>query len=284
MVAKPFRFSLRGEILTLVVCVVLSFVLLLLPGDSRVVVADRLGLVLTAPYWTVRNFGADVFATQKENAWLKKRVAELELMASSVQRMQRDADRLAGPAMDPGFDGELVPCRVVMRQRSRFANMIKISSLEPVAWQPWQPVISGSGYLGRVRTVISDTEAWVELLTAPEFAVGVEIERTGLLGVLRPRADRFTVQMVGRDEDVQVGDRVITSGIAEIREGVDDPGGTGLTPRGFPVGLIVAVASPSEQIFKEIMVEPAASFKYNETVFVVTPLGSQYRPAPGGGG
>ncbi len=249
-------------------------------------VADRLGLVLTAPYWTVRNFGADVFATQKENAWLKKRVAELELMASSVQRMQRDADRLAGPAMDPGFDGELVPCRVVMRQRSRFANMIKISSLEPVAWQPWQPVISGSGYLGRVRTVISDTRSLGRAADRARIRPG---RRTG---THRPAgrdasARRIVspcIEMVGRDEDVQAGDRVITSGIAEIREGVDDPGGTGLTPRGFPVGLIVAVASPSEQIFKEIMVEPAASFKYNETVFVVTPLGSQYRPAPGGGG
>jgi rod shape-determining protein MreC len=156
--------------------------------------------------------------------------------------------------------------------------MIKIRSVEPMDMQAWQPVVSGSGYLGRVRTVISANEAWVELLTAPQFALGVEIERTGLLGVLRPRADRFVVEMVGRDEDVQVGDRLVTSGIAEIREGADDPGNAALTPRGFPVGTIVAVTSPSEQIFKEIVVEPAASFKYNETVFVATPLGSQTYP------
>jgi len=235
MLSKPFNLSLRGENLTLAVCVGLSLTMLFLPGDIRIKVADRLGLVMTAPYWGVRNFGEDVMHTQDDNAWLRQRVAELELMAASTDRMQRDADRLAGPALDPGYAGDLVPCRVVMRQRSRFATMIKIQSLVPADWRPWQPVISSSGFLGRLRTVINDREAWVELMTAPEFALGVELERTGLLGVMRPRSGRFVVEMVGRDEDIQVGDLVITSGIAEIREGELDPGGSALTPRGFPV-------------------------------------------------
>jgi len=270
---RPLNVSRRGEIATLVVCAALSLTLLMLPTGARILVADRLGLVLTGPYWSVRNFGDDILRTRDENAWLKQRVAELELMATAADRMQRDADRMAGPALDPGYEGELVPCRVIARQRSRFATMVKIRSLVPVDWQAWQPVISSSGFLGRVREVISDDEAWVELLSAPEFALGVEIDRTGLLGILRPRADRFVLEMVGRDEDVQPGDLVITSGIAEIRETSTDPGGMTLTPRGFPVGTVSAVSSPLDQIFKEIVVRPAAAFDYNETVFVVTPLG-----------
>ena len=272
MVSKPFNLSLRGEYLTLAVCLGLSLTMLFLPGDTRIKVADRLAAVLTSPYWRVRNFGEDVIHTREDNAWLRQRVAELELMASAADRMQRDADRLAGPALDPGYAGDLVPCRVVMRQRSRFATMIKIQSLVAVDWRPWQPVISSSGYLGRLRTVINDREAWVELMTSPEFALGVELERTGLLGVMRPRSGRFVVEMVGRDEDVQAGDQVITSGIAEIREGVQNPGSSALTPRGFPVGRVVEVASPSDRLFKEIVMTAAASFDYNETVFVVIPL------------
>ena len=274
MMGRSFSFPLRGESLTLAVCVVLSVTLLVLPSHTRILVADRLGLVLTSPYWHARDFGRDVLKTRDDNAWLKMRVAELELLAATGERMQRDASRLAGPAVDPGYDGDLVPCRVVMRQRARFATLLKVHSLVPVDWQPWQPVISSAGYLGRLRTVIDDREAWVELLTAPGFALGVEIERTGLLGVLRPRGDGFVVEMVGRDEDVRAGDTVITSGIAEIREGAVDPGGAALTPRGFPVGTIVETSSPSDQIFKRILLAPAASFDFNETVFVVTPLAS----------
>jgi rod shape-determining protein MreC len=277
MMIRSLNFSVRGERLTLAACLVLSFVLLFLPADSRIVVADRLGLVLTAPYWNARSYAEDVFNIRDENARLRLQVVELELAAAAGDRMLRDAERMAGPALDPGFSGELVPCRVVMRQRGRLATMIKVRSLEPVAWRPWLPVISRSGYIGRVRKVINRREAWVELLTAPDFAVGVEIDRTGLLGVLRPRGDRFAVEMVGRDEDVQVGDQVITSGVAEIRERAEDPRLSVSTPRGFPVGVVVSSSSPSDKIFREIIVETGAGLDRNETVFVVT------NPDPGGG-
>jgi cell shape-determining protein MreC len=270
MVGRSLNFSFRGEILALVICVVLSLSMLLLPADTRIVVADRLALVMTSPYWNARNYGEDVFRIRDENARLKERVVELEFLAASGDRMQRDAEHMVGPALDPGFDGELVPCRVIKRQRSRFATMIKVRSSAPVAWKPWMPVISRSGYLGRLRLVVNEHDAWVELLSAPDFALGVEIERTGLLGVLRPRGDRFVVEMVGRDEDVQPGDSIITSGIAEIRDlGRQEEAAN--TQRGFPVGTVTAATSPSDKIFKEIIVAPAASFDRNETVFVVTP-------------
>jgi rod shape-determining protein MreC len=275
MLRRPFDVSGKVGVMTLGLCVALSITLLVLPAENRIRVADRLGLVLTSPYWNVRNFGEDVIRTRDENAWLQERVVELELMAATGDRMVRDSDRMAGQALDPGFEGELVPCRVIMRQRSRFATMIKIQSLVPVAWEPWQPVVTSSGYLGRLRSVINSREAWVELLSVPDFALGVEIDRTGLLGVLHPRADRFVLEMVGRDEDIQVGDLVITSGIAEIREGEVDGAMEGLNPRGFPVGVVSQVSSPSEMVFKKIIVEPLAKFDYNETVFVVVP----YKPA-----
>lgn len=274
---RALNFSFRGEVLTIVVCAGLSLILLFLPTATRIMVADRLALVLTSPYWNVRNYAEDVFRIRDENDRLKQQVVELELMAATTERMQRDAERMAGPALDPGFEGDLVPCRVVMRQRSRFATMIKVRSLAAVAWQPWMPVISRAGYLGRLRTVINEHEAWVELISAPDFALGVEIERTGLLGVMRPRGDRFVVEMVGRDEDVQPGDRVITSGIAEIREQQGEASG-GYTQRGFPVGEVVAASSPSEEIFKQIIMEPTARLDHNGTVFVVVPLNGRGGP------
>jgi len=234
------------------------------------ILADRLGVVLTDPYWNMRNYAEDVFRIRDENSRLKVELIELESLSATQIRMQIDASHLVGPALDPGFVGELVPCRVVMRKRSRFATMIKVRSSTPVEWSAWQPVISRAGYLGRIRTVINAYEAWVELLAAPDFALGVEIERTGLLGVLRPRGNQFVVEMVGRDEDVQIGDRVITSGIAEVRDRLQDNSKSVMTPRGFPVGTVTASSAPSDKIFKEILVGAAASFVRNETVYVVT--------------
>ncbi len=280
MAARAPNLPFDRESLVLVVCVALAVTLLALPRDTRVLVADRLGAVVTRPYWSARNFFEDVGRVHEQNAWLQERVAQLELQVAAGDRMQRDDLRVAGPALDPGYAGDLVPCRVVMRERGRFAAMIKIESLEPVAWRPWQPVVTKDGYLGRLRSVISDREAWVELLTASDVALGVEFERTGLLGILRPRADAFVVEMVGRDEDVEPGDVLITSGIAEVRRGAGEDGPPAVTPRGFRVGTVSRVDTPSDQIFKGIEITPAASFDYNETVFVVVPLASGAKGRP----
>ncbi len=98
MMGKTFNFPLRGEYLILAVCVSLSITLLVLPSDTQILVADRLGLVITSPYLRARDFGQDVASIREDNAWLKKRVAELELLAASGERMQRDADKYESPA------------------------------------------------------------------------------------------------------------------------------------------------------------------------------------------
>jgi rod shape-determining protein MreC len=143
----------------------------------------------------------------------------------------------------------------------------------------YQPVVSRTGYLGRVRQIVSPREAWVELLTAPDFALGVELQRTGLVGILRPRASTICVDMIGRDEDVAEGDTVITSGIIEVRDlaGASDGG---QTPRGFPLGIVTAVEKPADGMFKEITLKLAATADVNETVFVVTRLGAAAGLAP----
>lgn len=272
--------STRDRTLALIVCTVLATTLMLLPGNARILVADRLGRVLTAPYWSVRTFLDDMAELRRENTDLQRELALRELQAQAAARGQRDVERLAGPALEAGFTGDLVPCRVVMRQSARFATMIKIRSAEPVDWEPWLPVISRLGYLGRLKTVISPLEAWVELMSSPDFALGVEFPRTGLLGIMRPRADRFVVEMVGRDEDVQAGEMVITSGVAEIREDGAESLVSAATPRGFPVGIVAHAASPNDQVFMDIGISPLATCDFNETVFVVLPLGSA---GPAGG-
>jgi hypothetical protein len=261
----------RVEAVIFFVCLVLSFVLLTLPNDVQVLVADRLGRVLTAPYWNLRNFISDIGDTKRETVRLAARVAELELGAAAAARAVTDRARSAGPAVPPGYEGQLIPCQVLVRQRGRYAAMIRIKSLTATEWYPYQAVMTAAGLIGRVGRVVDDQTAWVELLASPGMALGVEVERNGLIGVLRPRTGRFVLDLVGRDEDVRPGDRLITSGIAEIRdintaERLPNP-----IPRGLPVGRVALVASPTDQIFKAIEAEPLASFEYNETVFVVPP-------------
>jgi rod shape-determining protein MreC len=241
----------------------------MLPVEVRISVADRLSSVITDPYHRVRNFGDDVFRVRRQNADLQSRVTSLELQMAQRERTVRDQAREIVNDLEFPAAGTLWPCEVVARKRGRYAQMIKIRSDIPLAWQLYQPVITPRGLLGRIRLITSPQTAWVELLAAPEVAIGCELVRNGLLGILRSRGGKYILDMVGRDEDVQVGDRVVTSGLAEVVDIGEETEGLAAMPRGLPVGRVVAVSSPLEELFKKVTVEPFADFDVNERVLVV---------------
>ncbi|MEZ4388653.1 MAG: rod shape-determining protein MreC [Candidatus Krumholzibacteriia bacterium] len=251
-----------------VFCVLVALVLLMLPDRTQIKVAHVLSQVTVNPWLDARNYAEDVLRVKAENESLSAEVEALKARLAASQRAYQDAERGAGPAVPPGFIGPVEPCEVVARERARLATMIQIRSLRPLRWQPELPVITSDGLIGRLHTIIDERAAWVELLTAPDLAIGVEFERTGLVGVLRPRAGRFVVELVGRDEDVLPGDAVITSGLGEVRDG-PDAGYFGPVPRGLRVGTVSHVSAPSDQVFKVIEIAPRADFRRNETVYVV---------------
>jgi hypothetical protein len=258
------------ELITLILCLGLSLLMLGLPDDLQILMADRIGSVLTEPYWRVRNFGEDVLRLRRDKAWLQAHMMELELQRAAQQRIQPEwhtRERLH--QLWPDFADRLRACEVVARQVSRRGTMIKIRSAEPIAWRLYQPVLTPAGLIGRLRQVVASDAAWVELLTAPDMALGCEVERTGLVGILRPFGSEFLLDMIGRDETgVVVSDLVITSGIAEVDE-ADRAGHWGLMPRGLPVGRVEQIEQIAGSLFLEIRVEPLADFYRNESVFVV---------------
>jgi len=269
--------SRRVEVLTFLLCLAMSLSLLFLPMEVRISVADRISSVVTDPYHRVRNFGEDVFQVRRQNAELQSHLSALELQLASRERYERDQVRHVASDQEFGWEGRLWPCEVVARERGRYAQMIKIRSDLPLDWQMYQPVMTPRGLLGRIRLITSPHTAWVELLAAPEVAIGCEIERTGLLGILRASGGKYVLDMVGRDENVQIGDHLVTSGIAEVVE-VGEEEHLAMMPRGLPVGQVTAVTSPLEELFKKITVQPYAEFDINERVFVVSG-----RPVQGSG-
>ena len=262
--------------LALVACVTASLVLLSLPDMQQTRVAAALNAVLTAPYFRLRDFIDDVGVVHERNAELAARVTALELERDAVTRLRRERDELsAALGLASRAGGRLAPCAVVRRRTATYASRIQVRSAVALPWQPYQPVITRDGLLGRVRQVLGPRDAWIELLTAPDVQLACELERTGLQGVLRSRVGDFDLEMVGRDENVMIGDRVVTAGVALYRAG-DETAGAPM-PRGLPVGVVAAVESPPDRLFKSIRVEPLASFGRLDVVFVVLGEGDWFR-------
>jgi len=114
--------------------------------------------------------------------------------------------------------------------------------------------------LGVVGQVVGVTPyaAKVLLLTDPNSGIDVLVQRTRSRGIVSGSLDSGTVlKYVKRSEDVQEGDRLMTSGI------------DGIFPKGMMVGTVIKVRKQNIGLFQFIEVLPAVQTSRIENVLVV---------------
>ncbi len=119
------------------------------------------------------------------------------------------------------------------------------------------PVLNAAGVVGRVVEVYPKY-AKVLLLIDRTFAADAMVQRNRLRGILNGvGANRCFLRYVHKNQDVQVGDVVLASGLG------------GIFPRGMVLGTVTAVDKKVPGLFQEVEVEPAADFTRLEEVLVV---------------
>ncbi len=119
------------------------------------------------------------------------------------------------------------------------------------------PVINAAGVVGRIVEVYPDY-AKVLLLIDRTSAVDAIVQRNRLRGILNGvGANRCFLRYIHKNQDVQVGDVVLASGLG------------GVFPRGMVLGTVTAVDKKVPGLFQEVEVEPAADYTRLEEVLVV---------------
>jgi rod shape-determining protein MreC len=113
------------------------------------------------------------------------------------------------------------------------------------------------GVVGQVVAVTART-AKVLLLADPNNGVDVLVQRTRTRGIVSGSLDNGTIlKYVKRSEDIQEGDRLVTSGL------------DGVFPKGIVVGTVVKVRKQTLGLFQHIEVMPAVSLTRTEEVLIV---------------
>lgn len=131
-----------------------------------------------------------------------------------------------------------------------------------------QPVIDALGIMGQVVEVLPNT-AVVMLLTDPGHAIPVTIERTGMRTIAygdKDARDLLELSNIPTSADVQVGDKLITSGLG------------GRFPSGFPVGEIRDVRNDDTGMFATALATPAAAINRSSEVLLLHDLPQPYGP------
>ena len=120
------------------------------------------------------------------------------------------------------------------------------------------PVVVPEGVVGRVIRV-SSRQSRVLLVTDASSALAVLVQRNRTRGVCRGRGDALTFDFALRQEDIAVGDQIVTSGTG------------GVFPKGLAVGVVTQLTKEEFGLFQSIVVSPAVDFSRLEEVLVLLP-------------
>jgi len=118
-------------------------------------------------------------------------------------------------------------------------------------------VISADGVVGQTVKV-SPSTARVLLLTDHTSGIAATIQRSRARGVVKGKSEMLcTLEFATREEDVKVGDTVITSGIG------------GVFLKGIVIGEVTMVKRGEYGIFQSVSIRPTVNISHLEEVLVV---------------
>ena len=119
------------------------------------------------------------------------------------------------------------------------------------------PVVAADGVVGQIVKV-APTTSRVLLLTDHTSGIAATIQRSRARGVVKGKGGGLcSLEFTTREEDVKVGDMVITSGIG------------GVFLKGIPIGEVTMVKRGEYGIFQTVTIRPLVNISHLEEALVV---------------
>ena len=220
-----------------------------------------LGATVAAPFQGLGNIFTNLTADQAtlselqaENDQLRARNVELEEDAESAQRLQdlldlRDANNLQSTA-----------ARIISGSTDSWSSTVTIDKGTSSGLTAGMPVTSSSGIVGQIISCSASTSV-VRLLTDENSSISAMIQSSRAQGMLDGSATgEVTLTLVRTNQQVSVGDTVVTSGLG------------GVFPKGLAIGQVTSVENNPGSLYLDIVVELFAKAETTEEVLVITSL------------
>ena len=185
---------------------------------------------------------------EAENEELREQLDEARsggVAATDAEQQLAELSR----AVDLPYLGDVptVAARVVSGPRSNFSHAVEIDKGTDDGLAVGMPVVTGGGLVGRISRATGSMST-VELITDPDFRVGVRVADSGALGTAEGR---------GRDEPLLVDtsvdpDTEIAADTGLVTSGVD----RSAFPAGIPVAQVAETRAGSGGLALELVADP----------------------------
>jgi rod shape-determining protein MreC len=211
-------------------------------------------------------FGAsEQFMSQQklieENGRLKDTLLLQNGQLQRLQFLQQENDKLrALLGASPVTEGQRLIAEVLAVYSHPFSHQIVLNKGSNDGVTNGQPIIDDLGVLGQVVSV-GPSSSRALLIADNTHAMSVRVERTGLSAVAEGigQSDALRLIHLPHSTDVEVGDRLLTSGL------------DGVFPEGYPVARISKVQRDARQPFLQVVAEPYAKLDRIRYALLVWP-------------
>ena len=207
----------------------------------------------------------------RENERLREELERLQIETAATEDAQRRLQELeeALGVKENRPDDVFVVADVIAQDPSGFKRALAIDRGSKDGLDEGMVVLSKSGSLVGVVSLVYEEFAWLRLISDPNNAVNIAVltggedgsEARGVaVGDLR---SRLSLEMLPTEAQIQEGDLVITSGLG------------GNYPRTLLLGSVTSVEEKPQALSKRATMEPAADLSSLDTVLIIT----NFRPA-----
>ncbi len=219
----------------------------------------NIGAVVGTPFRAVGDFIAGVTTSSESVDELR---AQNELLRSQIIRMEeyrQENERLSALLdLKDAYQLESSAARVIATEPDSWNRVITINKGSESGFSVGMPVMSPNGLLGQIERV-SPNSSEVRLITDQKSGVSVFVQENRAEGILSGSVDGILyLQFIGTEIEVNVGDKITTSGSG------------GIYPKGIPIGEVLSVEQAPADVYKTIIVAPISKVSTYEEVLVIT--------------
>lgn len=262
-----------------IVILIISLVLVIVPSVLSIMglysyVRDAVGIVIS-PFVHGFDYISDGFhgftdyftefdRLVAENEELKERIKEMEDDIYNAKLLEEENEWLYDylELHRTHSDFSLIEAKVINRQAGNYLTSFTLDRGSYSGIERNMPVITSDGIVGYVAEVGT---TWCKVVTLVEtsVAVGAYAERSGDVGVVEGefalRYDwRCRLKYISSDADIEVGDRILSSGLGEIY------------PRGLLIGTVESIETDAAARTKTAIIKPAVNPDDIDRVMIVT--------------
>lgn len=195
---------------------------------------------------------------REENLELKRLVSALREENNRLKESILAEERLNKLyPLQSEYSSRSIVARVYARDPSSWFKTVLVDKGENEEVSKDMAVIAADGLVGRVMEVSAHT-AKVLLITDPNSAVDVILQRSRSQAIMEGKREGACIlKYVQKSDDIQVGERVITSGMG------------GIFPKGLLTGTVTKVDRKRPGLFQYVEVTPTVDFSRLEEVLIL---------------